>query len=121
MAEFKGIVLAGGPTYAGDIADAIISICAQIKTTEETRWGIYHFSGTPFVSWHQFAVAIFLQAESLKLIDKIPDTKAITTADYPTPAKRPAYSILNCEKIAKLLAIKPSDWAKALENLTLYK
>ncbi|GGW58826.1 sugar nucleotide-binding protein [Alishewanella tabrizica] len=121
MAEFKGIVLASGPKYAGDIADAIISICARIKTTEETRWGIYHFSGTPFVSWHQFAVAIFNHADRLKLLVKIPDIKAITTADYPTPAKRPKYSMLNCDKITKLFAIKPSDWAKTFENLTLYK
>lgn len=111
----------GGPTYAGDISDSIISICAQLKITEETRWGIYHFSGMPFVSWHKFAVAIFKQAERLKIIDNIPVTKAITTADYPTPAERPAYSMLNCEKIAQQFAIKPSDWAKALENLTLYK
>ncbi|MCB5226072.1 dTDP-4-dehydrorhamnose reductase [Alishewanella sp. 16-MA] len=111
----------GGPTYAGDIADAIISICVQLKNTEESRWGIYHFSGMPFVSWHQFAVAIFKQAESLKLINKIPVTNAITTADYQTPAKRPAYSMLNCDKIDKQFAIKSSNWAKALENLTLYK
>lgn len=46
-------------------------------------------------------VAIFKPAESLKLINKAPVTKAITTTDYPTPAKRPAYSMLNCDKISQ--------------------
>jgi dTDP-4-dehydrorhamnose reductase len=111
----------GSPTYAGDIADTIFSIISQLNADNEQRFGIYHYSGAPFVSWHEFALEIFKQAENLKLIDKTPLTKAITTADYPTPAKRPAYSMLNCDKIAKQFAVKPSNWANALENLTLYK
>ncbi len=111
----------GGPTYAGDIADGIINMCSQLKTTDETRWGIYHFSGSPYVSWYEFAIEIFNTAVNLKVIDKAPLTKSITTAEYPTPAKRPAYSKLNCDKIAKQFSVMPSDWQKALASLSLYK
>lgn len=111
----------GGPTYAGDIADAIISMCAQLRTDNETRWGIYHFSGAPYVSWCQFAISIFDQAVNQKIIATAPVVKAITTADYPTPAPRPPYSMLNCDKIAQNFSIKPSDWHQALINVNLYK
>lgn len=111
----------GGPTYAGDIADAIISIVAQLQDQNEQRWGIYHFSGEPFVSWHEFAEQIFERATKQNVLEKVPVTNAITTAEYPTSAKRPAYSMLNCSKIAHEFSIKPSCWLKALENLVLYK
>ncbi len=111
----------GGPTYAGDIAEAIISIVTQLKTENEQRFGIYHYSGTPYVSWHQFAVSIFDQALQQQLITHAPKVNAITTAQYPTPAKRPAFSMLNCSKIHQSFAILPSNWQAALNNLTLYK
>ncbi len=111
----------GGPTYAGDIANAIISICNQIEMTNETIWGVYHFSGTPYVSWYEFAVEIFNRAVDLKVIDKAPTTKSITSAEYPTPAKRPAYSKLNCDKIAKQFSVMPSNWQKALASISSYK
>ena len=111
----------GGPTYAGDIAEAIISIMSQLSTENEQRFGIYHYSGTPFVSWHQFATQVFDQAAQQQLIAKAPVVNAITTAQYPTPAKRPAFSMLNCNKIYQAFAVSPSNWQAALNNLTLYK
>lgn len=111
----------GGPTYAGDIADAIISIVSQLDTQSEQRWGIYHYSGTPFVSWHQFATQVFEKAAQQQLIAKAPVVNAITTAQYPTPAKRPAFSMLNCNKLQQAFAVSPSNWQAALNNLTLYK
>lgn len=111
----------GGPTYAGDIADAIINICAQVQVDGSKKWGIYNYSGMPYVSWYKFALAIFDQAVKQKLIDKEPLVNPITTESYPTPAKRPNYSMLECSKISQEFSIKPSDWLKALESLTLYK
>ena len=111
----------GGPTYAGDIADAILSIVSQLNPDNEQRFGVYHFSGFPYVSWHQFACHIFEQAVTQKLIDKAPQVNAITTAQYPTPAKRPAFSMLNCDKVQQTFSITPSNWQIALNNLTLYK
>lgn len=76
----------GGPTYAGDIADAIISILAKLDPVNEQGFGIYHYSGAPYVSWHQFADQIFEHAVQQQLISKAPVLNAITTAQYPTPA-----------------------------------
>lgn len=111
----------GGPTYAGDIADAIISIISQIDSSNEHRWGIYHYSGAPYVTWHQFAKQIFEKADQQNLISIMPIVNAISTSQYPTLAKRPAFSMLNCEKIERTFGIKSSNWNDALDNLTLYK
>ncbi|EGM78173.1 dTDP-4-dehydrorhamnose reductase [Rheinheimera sp. A13L] len=112
----------GGPTYAGDIADALISICQQITSTPSTAlWGTYHYSGMPYVSWFEFARAIFQAAEGSNVLTNIPLLKAINTEDYPTPAKRPANSRLDCSKLEKAFGIKPSDWQTALTNVDKYK
>lgn len=111
----------GGPTYAGDIAEAIIGMVTQLSAENEQRYGVYHYSGVPYVSWHQFSNAIFQHAVTQKIIDKEPHLNAIPTAKYPTPAKRPAFSMLNCSKIQREFGITPSDWTAALSNLTLYK
>ena len=111
----------GGPTYAGDIAEAIISIMSQLGLENEQRFGIYHYSGAPYVSWHRFGYSIFQQAVQQQLIAHAPKVNAITTAQYPTPAKRLAFSMLNCSKIEQTFSITQSNWQAALNNLTLYK
>ncbi len=111
----------GGPTYAGDIAEAIISIVSQLSAENERRYGVYHYSGAPYVSWHQFACSIFQQALQQQLIVQAPKVNAITTAEYPTPAKRPAFSMLDCSKIQQVFAVLPSNWQTALNNLIFYK
>ncbi|UFT95776.1 dTDP-4-dehydrorhamnose reductase [Pectobacterium carotovorum] len=98
----------GCPTYAGDIAQAIIDL---LKLNAEG--GIYHFCGDKEVSWCQFAEATFDTALRLKKLEKDPVVKAITTEQYPTPAARPLYSVLNCGKISEL-GVVPSDWRQAL-------
>lgn len=111
----------GGPTYAGDIADAIISVVSQLDSQNDQRWGIYHYSGAPYVSWHEFSLRIFEQAKLQQVLAEVPVVHSITTAQYPTPAKRPAYSMLDCNKIAREFGVTPSNWLAALNNLTLYK
>jgi dTDP-4-dehydrorhamnose reductase len=111
----------GGPTYAGDIAAALLAIAEKAVTAPEAvTWGIYHFAGEPHVNWHQFAQAIFDKAVEQQLLAKAPQLNALTTADYPTPAKRPANSRLDCRKIFTEFGLQPSDWHKALENITAY-
>lgn len=110
----------GGPTYAGDIAAALIKISEKIVQGGPVEYGIYHFSGKPYVSWYEFAQAIFEQAELQKILTISPVVKAIGSADYPTPAKRPANSRLDLTKIQKVFEIAPSDWQKALKNLKAY-
>ncbi|MDO4434289.1 MAG: dTDP-4-dehydrorhamnose reductase [Alysiella sp.] len=110
----------GAPTYAGDIAAALIQIAEKIVSGQSHQFGVYHFSGSPYVSWHDFASEIFAQAHAQNVLAQIPVLNAITTADYPTPASRPANSRLDCGKIQANFGIVPSDWRKALLNLKDY-
>lgn len=111
----------GGPTYAGDIAAALLVIADKAVVAPETlTWGVYHFAGEPHVNWHQFSQAIFDKAVEAQLLAKAPQLNALTTADYPTPAKRPANSRLDCSKITHEFGIQPSNWLKALENIAAY-
>lgn len=109
----------GGPTYAGDIANTLIEM-AQALYAGDTHYGIYHFSGFPHVSWYQFACQIFKQAKVQNLLSKDMQVNAITSDQYPTPAKRPANSTLACRKVDQVFGIKPSDWQTALNNLNGY-
>lgn len=118
----------GGPTYAGDIAAASIVMAKALYAGSE-QYGVYHFSGMPHVSWQQFAVEIFKQAKAQGLLNKEPSKEghkeiqvnAITSDQYPTHAKRPANSKLNCQKIEQAFGIQPSDWQSALKNLASYQ
>lgn len=111
----------GGPTYAGDIAKTLIHIIKHYAAGNKTEWGIYHYSGAPHVSWFGFAQQIFAQVEKAAIYNKsIPLVKAITTADYPTPAKRPANSKLDCSKIETSFGITPCDWQTALRDIARY-
>lgn len=109
----------GGPTYAGDIANSLIEI-AKALNEGNTYYGIYHFSGLPHVSWYQFSCQIFKQAKEQKLLSKDMQVNAITSDQYPTPAKRPANSRLDCQKIERNFDVNPSDWQAALNNLKAY-
>ena len=110
----------GGPTYAGDIAEAIVKIADNIATAKETKWGVYHFSGIPHVTWYDFAQNIFLKAKENQVLGSIPTLTAISTEDFPTPCKRPSNSTLNCEAIKKEFDISPSKWQVELDNIQNY-
>lgn len=109
----------GGPTYAGDIAKAVLTISKQIADDSHV-YGIYHFSGFPHVSWHTFAEKIFEIALDQNILNQPIKVNPITTLDYPTPAKRPANSRLNCDKIDNAFGIKQSDWQAALVRIKEY-
>lgn len=107
----------GCPTYAGGIAEALLSIARQLheraqKVELDTVSGIYHYAGDEAVSWHGFAAAIFDEAHRLGVLPKIPTVNAITADAYPTPAKRPAYSVLSTNKINNTFGVGASDWRK---------
>lgn len=103
----------GCPTYAGDIATAIVKLISL-----NADGGLYHFCGNEEVSWFEFAEFIFREAHALGAISKLPELKSITTDQYPTPAKRPAYSSLDTSKIQNA-GIQASDWKLAVKNVLL--
>lgn len=99
----------GGPTAARDIAGALWTV-ARAWTEGRGQSGVFHFAGAPSVSWADFAQAIFAASGW----PKVPQVVPITTADYPTPARRPANSVLDCGKIATVYGIAQPDWRPAL-------
>ncbi|KMV30228.1 dTDP-4-dehydrorhamnose reductase [Photobacterium swingsii] len=110
----------GGPTYAGDIAKALIQIATRITQGDAVEFGIYHFSGLPHVSWFEFADAIFDSAVKQDVIVKKPSLSSITTEQYSTPAKRPSNSRLSTDKITQAFSVEASDWKAALNNIQAY-
>lgn len=109
----------GSPTSARAIADAIANVVLQMAKVEadDERWGTYHFSGLPFVSWADFADDIFDRASQLGVITRRPKVKRISTVEYPTPATRPANSRLNSSKFKESFGIEPDDWQQSLHEL----
>jgi dTDP-4-dehydrorhamnose reductase len=105
----------GCPTFAADLAGAILDIADRLKTEGEDRWGFYHFCGSGETTWHGFAEAIFELAGKYEKF-KVETIEPITTAEYPTPAKRPANSVLDCTKIERHFGIRPRHWKGALEE-----
>ena len=105
----------GCPTYAQDIAKSIVSILPFLDLKGSSS-GIYHYCGNEPCSWYDFARAIFAEAEINGL--KTPNLiKSITTADYPTPAIRPAYSVLDCTKIESVFDVIRSNWRDGIKTV----
>jgi dTDP-4-dehydrorhamnose reductase len=104
----------GCPTYAQDIAKSIVSILSGLDLKRSS--GIYHYCGDKPCSWYEFALAIFLEAEMHGL--KTPNSvKSITTAEYPTPAIRPTYSVLDCTKIESVFDVTRSNWRDGIKTV----
>ena len=101
----------GRPTAAGDIARALIALAAAVGRGG-ARWGTYHFADAGAVTWHGFAEAIVERAAPR--LGKRPQVVPIATSDYPTPAKRPPNSVLDCGKIEHVFGIVPPPWRDGL-------
>jgi dTDP-4-dehydrorhamnose reductase len=105
----------GSPTYAADVAEAIARIAETVlDDNNDEIWGIFHFASAGSTSWFGFAEEIFAQAQALGW--PVPKLKPITTAEYPTPARRPAYSVLDTSKASLVFGIAPPDWREALKR-----
>lgn len=102
----------GTPTYALHLAEMIWQLLLQ--KPEQKLW---HFSDAGAASWYDFAVAIVNEAEVLGLLNRKPIIKPITTLDYPTPAHRPAFSVLNKKNTWHDLNITPVHWQVALMKM----
>ncbi|CAD5109719.1 dTDP-4-dehydrorhamnose reductase [Zestomonas carbonaria] len=107
----------GGPTPAASIADALWQLAALYRDHGNLQWGVYHFSGVPSCTWHDFAMEIFRQAVDLGLLERLPQVDAIATSDYPTPARRPAWSVLDCSRLVAVHGIAQPDWHDELRSV----
>jgi dTDP-4-dehydrorhamnose reductase len=100
----------GSPTYARDLAEAILQIIKSSTTSILAPGGIYHFSNSGAISWFDFASAIKEISASSCSVSPIP------TSSYPTPAKRPTYSVFDKTKISTSYGIEIKDWEKSLQQ-----
>lgn len=107
----------GCPTWSRLIAEATALAIKQVVASQEraTCSGTYHLAASGFTSWHGFASRIIeLMPEAER---KCREVEAITTAEYPTPAKRPAYSVLNCDKFEQTFGLRLPDWERSLRQV----
>jgi len=102
----------GCPTSANDIAAAVVTIARKLVEDSSSRLrGVFHLSGTGETNWANFAKQIFVFAEQHG--GKSMTVNDITTAQYPTPARRPANSRLDCSKLEEVYEIRLPDWQKS--------
>lgn len=95
----------GCPTSAADIATAVMTVAKEAESKGFDLWGTYHFSGSDRVTWYDFAKLIF--EEAVRQGAKAPRLSAISSAEYPSRAPRPAYSILDTRKFGRTFVIQP--------------
>lgn len=106
----------GAPTAAADLAAAIVTIAGRIAADPATvPWGTYHCTGRGETSWHGFAGHIFAALERAE--GRRPRLKAIATADYPTPARRPLNSRLDGSRLAAAFGIVLPPWQESLDRV----
>jgi dTDP-4-dehydrorhamnose reductase len=99
----------GSPTSASHLARIVLEIAAGvISSPSDTRWGIYHTAGEGEATWFGLAREVFRQAAAQGL--PAADVAAIATSGYPTAARRPANSRLNCNKLRKTFGLELPDW-----------
>ena len=103
----------GSPTSAADLARTILKIASEINSNSAVPWGTYHCCGKGITTWHGFAEKIFSLAEPYRLFER-PFVQAISTDQYPTPAKRPRYSALDCSRIHRNFGISTQPWPESL-------
>ena len=102
----------GAPTPASWIADATAAVISH----GVDQSGTWHLTAGGETSWHGFAEAIIDEAHALGLIERKPRVVAIPTSDYPTPAQRPAYSVLDTTRLRRDFSIVPPEWREGLQR-----
>ncbi|KFC63296.1 TDP-rhamnose synthetase, NAD(P)-binding protein [Bosea sp. LC85] len=104
----------GSPTATRDLAEAILAVRAALLAGAEP-WGTYHIAGQGETTWHGFASAII--AEQARFTGRHPVVEAITTADYPTPARRPANSVLDSSLFATTFGYRAKPWQERMREV----
>ncbi len=107
----------GSPTAVTDL----VSVIAEIIKQNSTAFGTYHYSDEGEISWHGFAVEIQKQSFKMGILSKMIPVNALTSEQYPTRAKRPAYSLLNKTKIKSTFGVIVPAWQESLAHYLLQK
>jgi len=106
----------GCPTYAKDIAKLLETITEQYILGKDCPLGVFHYCGDTPVSWYEFASHIFESARKRGYIESSPELTPILSSEYPTAAKRPNYSVLNCSKAENTFGQAPSNWRAGINS-----
>ena len=106
----------GCPTSANAIATTLLNIGQQTLNNAFKDWGTYHFCGQPETTWFHFAKAI-IGASNDRFDFQVQRIQPITTSEFPTPARRPQNSVLNCDKIRRVLGIEQTNWKDDLQAM----
>lgn len=107
----------GRPTFCADLAGAIVQLVGlEPSALSLSEPGVYHFANTGAVSWCDFAQGILAAARCRQMALTCANIRAIGTQDFPTPAQRPAYSVLCTDKITQAFGYAPRRWQQALDD-----
>jgi dTDP-4-dehydrorhamnose reductase len=102
----------GNPTAASDLAAVLLALAGRMADGDHSLYGTHHFTGQPTTSWWGFAAAIL---QTLTDAGRpVPALQPISTAEYPTAARRPAYSVLDCTASTALFGLPQPDWRPAM-------
>jgi dTDP-4-dehydrorhamnose reductase len=105
----------GCPTSTADLAAGILAIAPRLAANENV-WGTYHYAGNGVTTWHGFASRIV--AAQAPLTGRAPRVTAIPARDFPTPARRPANSVLDCAKFARMFGFGGQPWTEETDRIT---
>ncbi|MEL6440392.1 MAG: dTDP-4-dehydrorhamnose reductase [Cyanobacteria bacterium J06621_8] len=106
----------GSPTWSADIAQGITQLLA-CSLKDESIQGIYHFTNSGVASWYDLAVATFAEARELGFPLQVKRVLPISTAEFPTPTDRPAYSVLSKAKFTAATGVVPAYWRDSLRKM----
>jgi len=106
----------GSPTWAFDLAETVIDFIKVGQTGKDVPYGIYHFTNEDEISWFDFAREIYNQGRALGILTKDCDVMPCTSSEFPAKVKRPAYSVLDKNKIKAALEINIPTWEKSLKE-----
>ena len=104
----------GSPTAAADIADTLVRLAGR-AAADNAAWGTYHYAGAGFTTWYGLAEHVFEVQE--RATGRRPRLVPITTADYPTPARRPANSRLDCSRIGRAFGVVCRPWRESVDRV----
>ena len=105
----------GCPTAARDLAVAILAVAARLRDGWQDRYaGVFHAAGTGATTWHGLAEALF--EDAARYGHPVPAVAAIATADWPTPARRPPDSRLDCAKLSEVFDVRLPEWRSGLSR-----